>query len=71
MTCYKCSAFIGSNSDWRANLVKDFLFKINFPPMRALEFITSHVIYNQAYTYKFQLKTTIEPHFSIFSSTLD
>ncbi len=27
--------------------------------MRALEFITSHVIYNPAYTYKFQLKTTI------------
>ena len=26
--------------------------------MRALEFITGHVIYNQAYTYKFQLKTT-------------
>ena len=26
--------------------------------MRALEFITSHVIYNPAYTYKFQLKTT-------------
>jgi hypothetical protein len=29
--------------------------------MRApLEFITRHVIYNPAYTYKFQLKTTIE-----------
>ena len=27
---------------------------MNFPPMRALEFITGHVIY----TYKFQLKTT-------------
>ena len=27
--------------------------------MRALEFITCHVIYNPAYTYKFQLKTTI------------
>ena len=27
--------------------------------MRALEIITSHVIYNPAYTYKFQLKTTI------------
>ena len=27
--------------------------------MRALEFITGHVIYNPAYTYKFQLKTTI------------
>ena len=27
--------------------------------MRALEFITGHVIYNSAYTYKFQLKTTL------------
>ena len=26
--------------------------------MRALEIITCHVIYNPAYTYKFQLKTT-------------
>ena len=26
--------------------------------MRALEFIAGHVIYNPAYTYKFQLKTT-------------
>ena len=25
--------------------------------MRALEFIQGHVIYNPAYTYKFQLKT--------------
>ena len=28
--------------------------------MRALKFITGHVIYNPAYTYKFQLKTTLE-----------
>ena len=27
--------------------------------MRAIKFITGHVIYNPAYTYKFQLKTTI------------
>ena len=26
--------------------------------MRALEFITGHVIYNPAYTYKTQMKTT-------------
>ena len=26
--------------------------------MRALKFITGHVIYNPAYAYKFQLKTT-------------
>ena len=28
--------------------------------MRGLEFITGHVIYNPAYTYKFQLKTTMD-----------
>ena len=28
--------------------------------MRALEFIIGHMIYNPAYTYKFQLKTTID-----------
>ena len=27
--------------------------------MRAVEIITDHVIYNLAYSYKFQLKTTI------------
>ena len=27
--------------------------------MRTLEFITGHVIYNPAYTYTFQLKTTL------------
>ena len=26
--------------------------------MRGLKFITGHVIFNPAYTYKFQLKTT-------------
>ena len=38
------------HSDWRANLVKDFFEKIFFPSMRALEFITGHMIYNLAYT---------------------
>ena len=33
------------HSDSRENLIKDFFVKINFPPMRALEFITGHVIY--------------------------
>ena len=31
---------------------------MNFQPLRALEIITGPVIYNPAYTYKFQLKTT-------------
>ena len=41
-------------------LYLDQILKINFPPMRALIIITGHVIYNPAYTYKFQLKTTLE-----------
>ena len=41
MTCYKFefSHWLKlQHSDWRANLVKD-LFKIDFPPMRAVEII--------------------------------
>ena len=45
------------HSDWRVNLVKDFLkFSIN----ESTRIITGHVIYNPAYAYKFKLKTTIE-----------
>ena len=36
-----------------------------FQPMRALEFITGHVIYTPAYKYKFQLKTTMVTHPSL------
>ena len=60
MTCYRfeCSHWLKlQHSDWRANLVKNF-FEINFPPMSGLKSITGHVIYNPAYTYKFQLNTT-------------
>ena len=28
--------------------------------MKAIKIITHHVIYNPAYTYKFQLKTTLD-----------
>ena len=61
MTCnkFECSYWLKlQHSDWRANLVNDFFLQINFPPMRALKSISSHVIYSPAYTYKFQLKTT-------------
>ena len=38
---------------------KGFFFeKINFPPTRALEFITGHMIYNLAYTLILQTTTT-------------
>ena len=36
------------HSDWRANLVKEFL-QINFPPMRALEFIRDHMTFKLQY----------------------
>ena len=38
---------------------KGFSLKINFQPMRALEFKKGNAIYNAAYAYKFQLKTTL------------
>ena len=47
------------HSDWRANLVKDFFLQIDFPPMRALEFIESHVIFKLLYNQLYQMKTTI------------
>ena len=65
MTCYEfeCSHWLRlQHSDFRANLVKDFFLENKFSTnaMRALKFITGHVTYNPAYTYKSQLKTTIE-----------
>ena len=58
MSCYKleCSHWLKlQNSEWRANLLRI----LKNPPMRVLEITTGHVIYNQAYKYKFQLKTTL------------
>ena len=38
------------SSHWlRANLVKDFFLQINFPPMRALEFIWDHMTFKLRY----------------------
>ena len=37
------------HSDWRENLVKDFFLQINFPPMRALEFIRDHMTFKLRY----------------------
>ena len=47
------------HSDWSENLVKDFVWKINFPPMRALEFLTSHLIFKLHYNQIYQLEMTI------------
>ena len=42
------------------NPLQDFLSSLIavISTNESAEFITGHVIYNQAYTYKFQLKTT-------------
>ena len=38
------------SSHWlRANLVKDFFLQMNFPPMRALEFIRDHMTFKLRY----------------------
>ena len=37
------------HSDWRANLVKDFFLQMNFPPMRAIEFIRDHMTFKLRY----------------------
>ena len=63
MTCYKfkCSHWLKlQHSDWRANLEKG-----------STRFITGHVIYNPAYAYKFQLKTTFISIFSLLCTGLD
>ena len=59
MTCYKfeCSHW------WNffLNPLQDFFSSLNavISTNESTEFITGHVIYNPAHTYKFQLKTTI------------
>ena len=50
------------SSDWRANLVEVFFLQINFPPMRALQFITDHVIFKLRYDQIYQMKTTQETY---------
>ena len=47
------------HSYWRANLIKDFFLQINFPPMRALQFITDHVIFKLRYNHINQMKTPL------------
>ena len=55
MTCYKfeCSHW------WK--ILQDLLSSLNavISTNESTQIITGHVIYNLAYTYKFQLKTTI------------
>ena len=39
---------------------KGFFFTIKFPPMRALKFITDHVIFKLWYNQTYQMKTTFD-----------
>ena len=57
---FKCSHWLKlQHSDWRANLVKDFFLQINFPPIRALEFIRDHVNFKLSYDFSYQMKTPL------------
>ena len=52
------SALIGGKFILKKNPLQDLLSSLN--AVISTQIITGHVIYNPAYTYKFQLKTTIE-----------
>ena len=47
----------------KKNPLQDFLSSLNavISTNESTQIVTGHVIYNSAYTYKFQLKTTIIP----------
>ena len=52
---------------FQKNPLQYFLSNLNavISTNESTEFITGHVIYNQAYPYKFQLKTTVMSYFLI------
>ena len=55
------------HSDWRANLVKDSFLQINFPPMRALEFIRDHGTFKLPYDFSYHMKTPIINYHTLVS----
>ena len=57
MTCYKFSALIGWNYSIQTEKGG---FQLLDLIITELKFITGHVIYKPAYTYKFQLNSTAE-----------
>ena len=61
MTCYRFEYFHWWKIYFKKNPLQDLLSSLNavISTNESTEFITGHVIYNPAYTYKFQLKTTI------------
>ena len=54
------SALIGGKFILKTSLIQDLLSSLNAVTQtnKSTQIITRHVIYNPAYTYKFQLKTT-------------
>jgi hypothetical protein len=60
MTSYKFNCSHWWNIYLKKNPLQDFLSSLNavISTNESAEFITGHVIYNLAYTYKFILKTT-------------
>ena len=55
---FKCSHRLKlQHSEFRANLAKDFFLQINFPPMRAFEFIRDHVTFKLPYDFSYHMKT--------------
>ena len=54
-------ALIGGKFFLKKKSLQDLLSSLNdvISTNESTEFITGHVIYNTAYTYKFQLKTTL------------
>ena len=61
MICYNVSAIIGGTFICKKKPLQDLFSSVNAVIFtnRRTRFITGHVIYNPAYTYKFQLKTTL------------
>ena len=60
MTCYKFECSHWSKIYLKKNPLQDFLSSLKAAILtnESTEFISGHVIYNPAYTDKFQLKTT-------------
>ena len=64
MTCYKFKCSHWLKIYLKKNPLQDLLSSLAavISTNESTEFIPGHVIYNQAYTSKFQLKTTFEGH---------
>ena len=63
--CYKFIPLIGWNysiQTWEQIVKRNSFWKIIFPPMRALKFITVHVILKLLYNQIYKLKTTFIWH---------